>query len=343
MSKNLKKTCPEPHRRIVCLGGGTGISMVLSGLLDFPCDLSAVVTMFDDGGSSGRLVREFHVLPPGDVRQCLIATAQNKKLIKDFTYRFKNGLKKGHSQGNLFILEAVKEKRGDWNKAIEKLTKDLNAKAKIWPVTLERAKNKAILRNKKQIIGEENIINSQDVSNIGLENLVLVPDVRANPKAISAIKKADLIIIGPGKFYTSLIPNFLVKGITEAIKKSKAKKIFICNLMTREGNTDRLKVEDYSGILGKYLRGRPDLVLFNTGKLSGQLMKKVKKIFPRSEFVGYDKKLLSDKKFIGTDLLDNRIRELNPADVLVKGANQRTIVFHDSKKLAKIILKLCKL
>jgi len=332
MSKKTKK--------IICIGGGTGISMVLSGLLDFPCDLSAVVTMFDDGGSSGRLAREFNILPPGDVRQCLVATAQNKKLAKIFTYRFASGPKKGHNWGNLLIIEALKNKKGDWNKAVEELRKKLNAKAKIWPVTLEKAKIKAILKNKEEIIGEENIINSRDVSRVGVKKLSLFPGVKANPKAILAIKEAGLIIIGPGKFYTSLIPNFLVKGIPEAIKRSKAKKVFICNLMTQEKNTDKLRVEDYVNILENYLRSSLDFIIFNTTGLSGQSMEKVRKIFPKSEFVGYDKKTLEKRNFIGADLLDGRIRELNPADILVKGANQRTIVFHDAKKLAKILLKL---
>jgi uncharacterized cofD-like protein len=328
-------------KKIVCIGGGTGVSMILSGLMNRPFNLSAIVTMFDDGGSSGRLAKEFHILPPGDVRQCLIATAKNEKLIKDFTFRFTEGPKKGHSRGNFFIKEALDKENGDWNKAIEKLAEDLNAKAKVWPVTLQEAKIKAILKNKKEIIGEENIINSNDVSAVGIEKLVLEPEVEANERAVLAIREADLIIIGPGKFYTSVLPNLLVKGIPEAIKENQAKKVFICNLMTQEGNTDKLKVEDYAGILEKYLGINLDFVIYNTAKLSGQLMEEVRRVFPKSEFIGYGENLSTDKKFIGADLLDSRIRELNPLDTLVKGANQRTIVFHDSKKLGEIISKLC--
>jgi uncharacterized cofD-like protein len=333
MSKNKKK--------IVCIGGGTGVSMILSGLTDSLFELGAVVTMFDDGGSSGKLAKEFHILPPGDVRQCLIATCEDKDSIDDFSYRFDKGSMKGHNFGNLQIVKAVNEQNGDWNKAIEKLSKKLNIKARIYPVTLKLAKIKAILNNKKQIIGEENIINSKEVSRVGVKKLVLLPSVKANQKAILAIKDADLIIIGPGKFYTSLMPNLLVGGIPEAIKKSKAKKVFICNLMTQEGNTDKLKVEDYYRILEEYLgKNVLDFTIFNTGKLDKKIIKKVKKIFPKTEFVGYDKKTLAKNNFIGADLLDNRIRGLNPADILVKGANHRTIVFHDSQKLAKIILNL---
>lgn len=324
-------------KKIVCIGGGTGVSMVLSGLVDYPFDLAAVVTMFDDGGSSGRLAIEFHILPPGDIRQCLLATAKNEKLINDFKLRFANG----HSQGNFLIKKALEEENGDWNKTVEKLAGDLNAKAKIWPVTLQKAKIKAILKDDREIIGEENIINSKDISGVGIEKLVLVPEVEANEKAISAIKEADLIVIGPGKFYTSIIPNFLVGGISQAVKESNAKKVFICNLMTQRGNIDKLKVEDYVNILEGYLGTELDFVIYNTAKLEDELMAKVREVFPGSDFIDYGDDLLTDKKFIMGDFLDSQIRKLNPEDILVNGSNQRTIVFHDSKKLAKIISKLC--
>jgi len=335
MSKRVKK--------VVCLGGGTGVSMILSGLVDFPLELSAVVTMFDDGGSSGRLAKDFRILPPGDIRQCLVATSKDKDFIKDFHFRFDIGPFKGHNWGNLLIVKAVKEERGNWNEAIRKLSKRLNIKAKIYPVTLNNAKITATLKNNKKIRGEENIINSRNVSRIGIKNISLSPGVRANPKAISAIKNADVIIIGPGKFYTSVIPNLLVDGISEAIRRSKGKKIFICNLMTQEGNTDSFKVEDFVKIIDKYL-GRKviDYIIFNTGKLKPELIKKVRKIFPKAEFVDYGNNLTKDKKFVGGNFLDNKIRQLDPADILVKDANQRTIVFHDSKKIAKVIYQLCR-
>lgn len=335
MSKRVKK--------IVCIGGGTGTSMILSGLLDFPLELSAVVTMFDDGGSSGRLARDFRILPPGDIRQCLVATSKDKDFIRDFHFRFDTGLFKGHNWGNLLIVKAVKEEKGNWNEAIRKLSRRLNIKAKIYPVTLSNTRITATLRNNKKITGEENIVNSRSVSRIGIKNISLSPGVKANPKAISAIKNADVIVIGPGKFYTSVIPNLLVNGIPEAIRHSKGKKIFICNLMTQEGNTDNLQVEDFVKIIDKYLgKGVVDYIMFNTGKLKPGLIKKVRKIFPKAEFIDYDKNLTKDKKFIGENFLDNKIRQLDPADILVKDANQRTIVFHDSKKLAKVIYKLCK-
>ena len=152
-----------------------------------------------------------------------------------------------------------------------------------------------------------------------------------------------MIIIGPGKFYTSIIPNFLVDGIPEAVRESSAKKVLICNLMIQAGNTDNLKVEDFLRITEKYLgKETIDYVIFNTGRLSPVLMKKVRKVFPKADAVDYDKDLLKNKKFIGSDLLDHSIHKLNRNDIFVKGENRRTMVLHNSNKLAKTLLKLCK-
>lgn len=326
-------------KKIVCIGGGTGVSMVLSGLKNYPLELSGVVTMFDSGGSSGLLRKEFNILPPGDLRMSLFSTSKNEKLVRLLSFRFKKGSFKGHNLGNLLFV-AAEDETGDFNKAVNELSDILNTTAKVLPVTLQNAKIKALLKNNKLICEEENIINCK-LSKVGIKRLFLSPKVKANPEALSVIKESDLIIIGPGKLYTSVIPNLLVKGISEAIRKSKGKKVFICNLMTQEGNTDNFSVEDFVKTIEKYLGEEVlDYVIFNTGKLKQNLLKKIKKFSPRAEFVSYNRQLFKNKNFIGKNLLDNRIRKLNPADTLVKGANQRTIVFHDSDKLAKILFKL---
>lgn len=335
--KNLKK------RKIVCLGGGTGASIVLSGLKKYSADLSAVVTMFDSGGSSGKLRKELDILPLGDVRQCLIALSDEKKLIPLFCHRFTKGSLKGHNFGNLF-LASLTELTGSLNKALEKMNEILRIKGRVIPVTLEKADLVAVLKNNKKIKEEEKIINCPQVSEKGVKKLFLKPEVKANKEAISVIKKADLIIIAPGKFYTSILPVFLVKGISEAIRNSFAKKIFVCNLMTQTGNTDEFCVEDFLKILEKHLgESVIDFIVFNTGKLPKNLMKRIRKVFPKTDFIKYEKKLFNQKKFIGTDLIDRQVKNLDPADNLVKGANKRTMILHDSDKLAKIILKICKL
>lgn len=335
MSKNAKK--------IVCIGGGSGVSTVLSGLMEYPYNLTAIVTMFDNGGSSGELRKELGILPLGDVRACLSTLSGNKDIIPFFYSRFKKGKLKGHNLGNL-IIAAAEQITGSLEKGIDKIGSILKIKGKVLPVSLKSAHIKVVLNNGKIIIGEEEIINCQEISGVGIKNLSLKPNVKANPSAVCAIKEADLIIIAPGKFYTSIIPNLLVRGISEAIIKSRAPKILITNLMTQSGNTDNLKVEDFVKIIEKYLGvGNIDKIIFNTSRLPSPLMKEVKKVFPRADIVGYDKNLLKEKRFIGENLIDSNIHKQNPNDVLVKGENKRTMVLHDSKKLAKIINKiLCK-
>jgi len=334
MSKQIKK--------IVCLGGGTGVSVVLSGFKKYPLDLTAIVTVFDSGGSSGKLRKELGILPLGDVRQCLVALSNETNLTDLFHYRFGKGTLKGHNFGNLLIAAAT-ESTGGLDKAIDKISKILNIKGKVVPVTLDRADIIAILKNNKKIKEEEKIINCPYLSKVGVKKLFLEPEVKANPKAISAIQNADLIIIAPGKFYTSIIPLFLVKGISEAARKSPAKKVFVCNLMTQVGNTDGFSVIDFLTILEKYLgKDIIDYFIFNTGKLSVNQVKEAREVFPKADFIKYDKSLLTRKNFIGADVIDRQIRKLNPADILVKGANKRTMILHEPNKLAKVIINLCR-
>ena len=334
MSKQIKK--------IVCLGGGTGVSVVLSGFKKYPLDLTAIVTMFDSGGSSGKLRKELGILPLGDVRQCLVALSNETNLTNLFHYRFGKGTLKGHNFGNLLIAAAT-EATGGLDKAIDKISKILNIKDKVVPVTLDRADIIAILKNNKKIKEEEKIINCPYLSKVGVKKLFLKPEVKANPKAISAIQNADLIIITPGKFYTSIIPIFLVKGISAAIRKSRAKKVFVCNLMTQVGNTDGFSVIDFLTILEKYLgKDIIDYFIFNTGKLSVNQVKEVREVFPKADFIKYDKGLLKRKNFIGVDVIDRQIHKSNPADILVKGVNKRTMILHEPNKLAKVIINLCR-
>lgn len=327
----------KKSKKIVCFGGGTGVSVVLSGLKRYPVDLTAIVTMFDSGGSSGKLRRELGILPLGDIRQSITSTASDVVLINFFNYR-----DEGESMGNYLIAEEER-KTGDIEKAINRWRKRLKAKANIIPVTLKKADVVAVLKNNKRIKEEEKIINCPAISKVGVKRLFLKPEVKANPRAISAIKKADVIIIAPGKFYTSILPIFLVKGISEAVRKSRARKIFVCNLMTQVGNTDGFGVEDFLTILEKYLgKSVIDYVIFNTGKLSTNQVQEVRKVFPEADFIGYDKNLLKMNNFIGADVIDRNIQKLNPADILVKGANKRTMILHQPDKLAKIILNLCR-
>jgi uncharacterized cofD-like protein len=328
----------KPRKKIVCIGGGTGVPLVMRGLRNYK-DLTAIITMFDSGGHSGKLRKELHILPMGDIRQCLINSSSpiGIDITGTFNIRFPRGIYKGDNLGNLYLAAAI-EKTRSLEKAIDEVRRILGVEPQIYPVTLEKADIKVILKNNKRIKGEEEIVNCHYLSKVGIKKLYLDPSVNANPRAIAAIENADLIIIGPGKFYTSIISNFLVEGITEAINKSRAKKIFICNLMTQPGNTDNFTVEDFVANIEKYLGGEVNYVVFNTKKLPNKTTRELKKIDYNSRLVKYDPRLLSQKKFIGVDVLDLNIHQSHPSDVLARGANQRTRILHDPDKLAKIIL-----
>ena len=316
------------RKKVIVMGGGTGTFTVLSGLKRYPLDLSAVVAMADDGGSTGVLRDELGVLPPGDVRQCLVALSSSDKLMRDLiNYRFANGHFQGHSFGNL-LLSALEKVTGSFDQAVEKASDILRIHGKVIPATLDKVRLVADLKDRK-IVGEGNI--SQSDLN-GLRKIYLSPKAKANKKAIEAINSADAIIIGPGNFYSSSIPNMLVSGIPQAIKKSKAAKIYICNLMTKSGQTSDFTVKIFSEKIEKYLGCKLNYVIFNTKIPDSGLLKKYSL---EGEKITIVDKELDGKKFIGADLISRKLPDLSKQDLL-----KRTLIRHNPDKLAKIILKL---
>lgn len=233
------------HRgpKIVVLGGGTGLSTLLRGLKTYSANITAIVTVADDGGSSGRLRREIGVLPPGDIRNCIAALADEEKLLTElFQYRFRagDGLA-GHSFGNLF-LTVMSEVTGDLEQAIAASSKVLAIRGQVLPATLEDVQLWAEMADGRRIEGESNISEAQG-------KIVKIGCTPANPpalpRAVQAIQEADYLIIGPGSLYTSIIPNLLVPEITAAIANSKAARIYVCNIMTQPGETDGYTVSDH--------------------------------------------------------------------------------------------------
>jgi len=229
--------------RIVVIGGGTGLSNLLRGLKSFSANITAIVTVADDGGSSGRLRREIGVLPPGDIRNCLTALADEEKLLTElFRYRFQagDGLV-GHSFGNLF-LTAMNEITGDVEQAIAASSKVLAVRGQVLPATLSDMTLWAELTDGRRIEGESSIAEAGG----SIRRLGCIPShPPALPKALKAIREADFIIIGPGSLYTSIIPNLLVPEIADAIAQSKAPRIYVCNIMTQEGETIGYSVGDH--------------------------------------------------------------------------------------------------
>lgn len=323
-------------QKIVTIGGGSGSFMVLSGLKKYPVDLSAIVSMADDGGSSGVLRDELGVLPPGDARQCLVALSKSSRLLRElFNYRYSNGGLSGHSFGNIF-LSTLEKITGGMDSAIKEAGQILRIRGQVLPVTLKNSRLVAVLKNGKKIIGENKIYGSS-LDSLVFKKLYLEPAASANPEIIPIIKQADKIVISPGDLYTSLIPNFLVKGLSEAVKKSKAKVVYVSNLMTKPGQTDGFNAVDYVKVLEKYSgKGVIDYVVYNKEKPEEKILKKYLRKGESLVAAGnFDN--ATNVKLLSYNLLSHKIYKAEKNDAL---ANFRSLIRHDSDKLAKIIYNL---
>lgn len=233
--------------KIVTIGGGTGMSNLLRGLKQYSANITAIVTVADDGGSSGRLRREHGVLPPGDIRNCLAALADEEKLVTElFQYRFQNGEGlSGHSFGNLF-LTAMSEVTGDLEKAIAASSQVLAVRGRVLPATLDHMVLWAEMEDGRYVEGESNIPKAKGrIKYIGCQP----ENPKGLPQAIADIQEADLIVIGPGSLYTSIIPNLLVPEIRQALSDRRVPSIFLCNIMSQVGETDGYRVSDYVRVL----------------------------------------------------------------------------------------------
>jgi uncharacterized cofD-like protein len=322
------------RKKIVVIGGGTGSFSILRGLKKYPVDLTAIVTMMDSGGSSGRLRDELGVLPPGDIRQCLVALSSSSVSLRNlFNYRFSKGDLKGHMFGNIF-LSALEKTTGDFKKAIYETGKILRINGKIIPVTFKKTNLCVKLADGKKIIGEKHIdVSEGQKKRAKIIKAYLKPKAEANEDALVEIKQAEYIIIGPGDLYTSIIPNLLVGHISEAIKESKAKKIFIMNLMTKCGQTTHYKASDHIKDLEQYLGNNIlDLVVVNNKCPSEKTLKWYKKF---SEEVVFDDLKDYSVKVIRKNLISDVLIEKDKSDNY-----RRSIIRHDSTKLAKTIFSL---
>jgi uncharacterized cofD-like protein len=234
--------------RIVAIGGGTGMSTLLRGLKEHTSNLAAIVTVADDGGSSGRLREEYRILPPGDFRQCLVALADAEPLVKQlFNHRFENGSLNGHSFGNLFIM-AMSEVTGNFEHALRESGRVLAVRGDIIPSTLHDVTLVASV-NGTMVEGESNIPLKRGV----ISQVFLRPDnAELNPEAALAIMNAEVIVVGPGSLYTSILPNLLVPGMVAAIRESPALKVFVCNVASQFGETDDYNMSDYLRVLRQH-------------------------------------------------------------------------------------------
>ncbi len=319
------------------IGGGTGSFTLLSGLKQYAQNITAIVNMADDGGSTGQLRDEFGVLPPGDVRQCLVALSDSPKMRELFNYRFEEGSFKGHAFGNIF-LTALEKMTGSFAEAVDLADEVLNVKGRVVPVTLDNVHLIMRTRAGNDVIGEFAIGNMRFDIGEKRPELELSPVGKITVEATRAIDNADIVVIAPGNLYGSLAPALLVDGMQHALTSTSGRIVYVCNLVTKPGQTDGFMVHDFADEIERFI-GSPllDVVLYNTGQPSQTLLAKYQQ---DNEFgVLFDKKILRGKHYQakGADLLSQRIATRSKVDAISK---ERSLIRHDSDKVARQIMRI---
>jgi len=322
VDKMYQKRILERGPRLVVIGGGTGLSMLLHGLKEYTSNITAIVTVADDGGSSGRLRQDFDVLPPGDIRNCLVALADAEPLMgKLFQFRFGEGSElSGHNFGNLFIT-AMSKVTGDFDAAIKESSKVLAIRGSVLPSTLDKVTLVAEHTDGSQTMGESQI----PKAGVPIKRILLRPaNAKPTEEAIDAVRRADAIMLGPGSLYTSIMPNLLVSRMHKEVLSSKAIKIYVCNVMTQKGETDDFTASDHlRTIIEHTAPGIADYAIVNTAKISDDLLKKYKE-------EGSDP-VIPD--------VDN-FKKFKCKVVKAHIVSTKDYVRHDASKLAKIIVDL---
>ena len=317
---------------IVVIGGGTGSFSVLSGLRHHAVNVCSIVTMMDSGGNSGVLRDSYGVLPPGDLRRCLIALSDDSQMLRDIlSFRFEEAPLTGHNLGNLFFL-ALTRASGSERIAIESISKMLKIKGRVLPVTWDHSHLNAELEGGEIVEGEGNIdvrgnenpaLPVRDMSR-PIEGVFLSPPAKANPDALEAIGHADVIILAPGDLYTSTLPNLLVGGISESIQKSEAPFIYVLNLMTKHGETDGYAASQHIEQIVRYAGRVPDAVLVHDGSVPDELLD-----------------LYDNERAKPVDLDSKRIRELGVSVVWRRDIMAAdSLVRHDPARTAAAIVEL---
>ncbi len=315
----------EQHNKVVAIGGGTGLSMLLRGLKKMPLDITAIVTVADDGGSSGMLREELRIPPPGDIRNVLVALSETEPMFeKLLQHRFENGNGlSGHSLGNLLIA-ALTSITGDFAKGIRELSHILKVKGKVLPAANQSIVLGAIMSDGSIVEGESQI----PKSNKQIGRVFLEPeDIEALPESLQAIRQADLIVLGPGSLYTSVLPNLLVPQIAQEINRAKAKKVYICNVMTQKGETDDFTASDHVKVLMNYMaEDALDHVIVNNKTIPKHILARYAD--EGAKPVVHDKKKL---KALGLDMISDRIIKYD-----------QSVIRHDEKVLTELLMTLLK-
>lgn len=286
------------NKKVVVLGGGTGLSTLLKGLKLFPIDITAVVSVCDDGKSTGRLRDEFNIIAVGDIRRVLISLSETEPLIEELlNYRFDTSSDlDGHTVGNL-LLTALSNITGDLSTGIQSLSKVFNLKGKVLPLTEENAILMGEMEDNSIIEGEHNITESPKKIN----RVFYKEKTNTNPLVLKAIEEADLIILSMGSLYTSIIPNLLCDDMKNSIKNSNAKIMYTCNMMTQPGETDDFKASDHLKTLNNYLDRKVDVIVVNSGLISNEIKQDYETLEQKNEVV-FDKEELEN---MNVEIIDN--------------------------------------
>lgn len=317
--------------KVVVIGGGTGLSILLRGLKQFTSNITAIVTVADDGGGSGKLREDLGMLPPGDIRSCLLALANTEPTMeKLLQYRFTDGMLKGQNFGNIF-LAAMNSIYGSFETAVREASNVLAVTGKVLPMTLEDVKLCAVLENGNTIIGESSIPSDVIKNGSKIDHIYMEPKMSYPlEESVEAIKEADIIVLGPGSLYTSVIPNLLVNDIVDTIYKARADKIYITNVMTQPGETDKYSLVDHVNAILKHSREDfLDYVIGNTEDVPIDTLEKYIKDGSKPVLVKKgQRQILESKniKLIGAKLIDVK----------------KDYIIHDNIFLSKILIDIAK-
>lgn len=324
-------------KKVAVIGGGTGTYTVLTGLKKYPFHLSAIISMMDSGGSNRVIRDEFGLLPTSDIRQCIVALSSeeaNEVIRNLFTYRYNQGTGiTGMTFGNLFMA-ALTDIYGSQKEAIEQTCKVLGVRGDIIPVTYDNVHLVAKYENGKQVLGEHFIDEpDENTGKYDIANLSVIPEAEANPKALMAIKNADVIIMGPGDLYTSTLCNLIVNGVRDAMQQSQGKVVYIMNLMTKFGQTHNFTAKRTLEELEKYLGRRVDLCLINNNV---DYPKEVLDRYLEEQSMPMKDDLGESQRIVRDDLVSDEIYENQAGDKL-----KRSLIRHDPEKLAKKLVLYC--
>ena len=328
-------------QKIVVIGGGTGSFTLLSGLKQYVSNITALVNMADDGGSSGLLRDELGVLPPGDIRQCLVALSDASQLRELFNYRFDEGTLKGHSFGNLF-LSAVEKMTNNFQDSIDLASKVLRIQGTVLPITTDKSHLVIYDDNGTKTKGEFKI-GQMDFGKIRRPKIVLEPKAEITQAAEQAILEADVVVIAPGNLYGSLAPALIVDGVSKALAETKATIIYVCNLVTKPLQTDDFFVHDYVSEIERFIGAQViDYVIYNTDEPTPAMLRKYSH---EGEFmVEFDLEKLSQQKYkaiglplIATTSISEEIKNADPI------GHSRSLIRHNNDILARELVRICQL